>query len=251
MIPSSPRSEYQDFESEPGEERSKGRRKRSSPRRAQDERTRPVGPPRNRWLSIDAACKMIGVDQSTMRRWSDNGKIPVFRTPGGHRRYAEDDLRAFLRGESRTRQRVSRQELTSMSMEGYARDYVDEAAERPWYQAYDRDTLDAMRGLGRRMVELSIRYLSGRGNKETLLAESRVIGRQYGQHSAAAGLSTSQALEAFLFFRKPVFNAVNHYIEREHLNHDRSSTIMDELVTYMDEVLLTTIKAHEESRGRQ
>ena len=48
------------------------------------------------WLSINEACRLLGVDQSTLRRWSDAGKVPVFRTPGGHRRYAEDDLLTLL-----------------------------------------------------------------------------------------------------------------------------------------------------------
>ncbi len=48
------------------------------------------------WLSINDACRLLGVDQSTLRRWSDAGKVPVFRTPGGHRRYAEDDLLTLL-----------------------------------------------------------------------------------------------------------------------------------------------------------
>jgi len=42
-----------------------------------------------RWLTIHEACAFLGVDQSTLRRWSDTGKVPVFRTPGGHRRYAK------------------------------------------------------------------------------------------------------------------------------------------------------------------
>ncbi len=48
------------------------------------------------WLTIHEACAFLGVDQSTLRRWSDTGKVPVFRTPGGHRRYAEADLRALV-----------------------------------------------------------------------------------------------------------------------------------------------------------
>ena len=34
-----------------------------------------------RWLTIHEACAFLGVDQSTLRRWSDTGKVPVFRTP--------------------------------------------------------------------------------------------------------------------------------------------------------------------------
>jgi excisionase family DNA binding protein len=38
----------------------------------------------------------LGVAQSTVRAWSDAGRLPVFYTPGGHRRFKEDDLHAFL-----------------------------------------------------------------------------------------------------------------------------------------------------------
>ena len=34
--------------------------------------------------------------QSTVRAWSDAGRLPVFYTPGGHRRFKRDDLDGFL-----------------------------------------------------------------------------------------------------------------------------------------------------------
>src|SRR6476619_2205716 len=56
-----------------------------------------------RWLTINEACTLLGVDQTTLRRWSDAGKIPVFRTMGGHRRYAETDVQELVQqGMSRT-----------------------------------------------------------------------------------------------------------------------------------------------------
>ena len=39
---------------------------------------------------------MLGVAQSTVRAWSDAGRLPVFYTPGGHRRFKRDDLDGFL-----------------------------------------------------------------------------------------------------------------------------------------------------------
>jgi len=36
------------------------------------------------------------VAQSTIRKWSDQGRVPAFYTPGGHRRYRRADLDKFL-----------------------------------------------------------------------------------------------------------------------------------------------------------
>jgi excisionase family DNA binding protein len=199
-----------------------------------------------RWLTIDAACKLLGVDQSTLRRWSDSGKVPVFRTPGGHRRYSEDDLRAFMSGESSPRRRMSRQLLTNLSMAGYERDYLETASRHRWYDAYDARSIAELRLLGRRMVDLTIRFLSSRGDRDVIIAESHEIGRQYGCHSARAGLSTVDALEAFLFFRRPVVQAVTHFIEEEHTATQRAERVLNELSAYMDDVLLAMAAAHQE-----
>src|SRR5213076_1012278 len=33
---------------------------------------------------------------STIRKWSDQGRVPAFYTPGGHRRYRRRDLELFI-----------------------------------------------------------------------------------------------------------------------------------------------------------
>ena len=48
------------------------------------------------WLTLGQAAKYLGVAQSTIRKWSDQGRLPAFYTPGGHRRYRRGDLDAFL-----------------------------------------------------------------------------------------------------------------------------------------------------------
>jgi len=47
-------------------------------------------------LTLGQAAKYLGVAQSTIRKWSDVGRVPAFYTPGGHRRYRRSDLDAFL-----------------------------------------------------------------------------------------------------------------------------------------------------------
>ena len=63
--------------------------------------TREPGPRRvaageSDWLTLGQAAKFLGVAQSTIRKWSDVGRVPAFYTPGGHRRYKRGDLEAFL-----------------------------------------------------------------------------------------------------------------------------------------------------------
>jgi excisionase family DNA binding protein len=48
------------------------------------------------WLTLGQAASYVGVAQSTMRKWTDSGRVSSFKTPGGHRRYRRDDLDQFL-----------------------------------------------------------------------------------------------------------------------------------------------------------
>lgn len=48
------------------------------------------------WLTLGQAATYLGVAQSTMRKWSDVGRVAAFYTPGGHRRFKRADLDQFL-----------------------------------------------------------------------------------------------------------------------------------------------------------
>jgi excisionase family DNA binding protein len=48
------------------------------------------------WLTLGQAARFLGVAQSTIRKWSDKGRVPAFYTPGGHRRYRRADLESFV-----------------------------------------------------------------------------------------------------------------------------------------------------------
>ena len=50
------------------------------------------------WLTLGQAAAYLGAAQSTVRKWTDGGRLPAFYTPGGHRRFRRTDLDAFLAG---------------------------------------------------------------------------------------------------------------------------------------------------------
>jgi len=39
---------------------------------------------------------MLGVGTTSIKRWSDEGKLPAFKTQGGHRRYRRRDVEGLL-----------------------------------------------------------------------------------------------------------------------------------------------------------
>ena len=43
------------------------------------------------------AARYLGVSLATVRRWSNDGHLPGYRTPGGQRRFSRDQLEAFVR----------------------------------------------------------------------------------------------------------------------------------------------------------
>jgi excisionase family DNA binding protein len=200
----------------------------------------------DRWLTIDAACKLLGVDQSTLRRWSDSGRVPVFRTPGGHRRYSESDLRSLMHGTPKSRRPLSRKALTRMSISAYEPDYLRLARERPWYHSYSEEQLHELRILGRRLIDFAARLISDPNweDRIEIFEEGRRIGRRYGAISADAGLAATDAVEAFLFFRSPVFQSVTQFIEEERVPTQRAVKAFTDICRFMDEVLVATMSAH-------
>lgn len=53
-------------------------------------------PAHEEWLTVREACELIGVSPATLRRWSDNGEIRTFTTPGGHRRFSREAILGLL-----------------------------------------------------------------------------------------------------------------------------------------------------------
>lgn len=48
-------------------------------------------------LNVGSAAAYLGVSAASLRKWSNEGLVPVYRTPGGQRRYSRDDLDEFIR----------------------------------------------------------------------------------------------------------------------------------------------------------
>jgi excisionase family DNA binding protein len=52
---------------------------------------------RDRLLTPSEVASLFRVDPKTVTRWAASGRLRSLRTPGGHRRFRESEIRALLR----------------------------------------------------------------------------------------------------------------------------------------------------------
>src|SRR5438477_10099421 len=101
------------------------------------------------WLTLGQAAKYLGVAQSTIRKWSDLGRVPAFYTPGGHRRYRRSDLDAFLERSGPGGKVRSGPRVLVVDDDPAVRDYVRASLELEGYLVYDAGNAEE----GMRVVE--------------------------------------------------------------------------------------------------
>lgn len=167
------------------------------------------------WLPLSRAAEQLGVHPTTLRRWADNGDIPVMLTPGGHRRFSIDDLLQFA-AERHGLQRVQNigQAWADEALTQARREIVVHRDDN-WLAAFDDDSRRRHRSLGQQLMGLTLRYLSD--EDEQLLREARDIGRQYAAISLDSAMPLSEALRAAMFFRDTLVESALHLPETLHV----------------------------------
>lgn len=67
----------------------------------------------DRLLTPGEVAALFRVDPKTVTRWAAAGRIGSIRTPGGHRRFRESEVRALLEGESDTLDEIREDDAAS------------------------------------------------------------------------------------------------------------------------------------------
>ena len=192
---------------------------------------------------------MLGVDPDTLRRWADNGKIEVFITPGGHRRFLKVTIDALL-----PRARPNRR--PSLSSLGEPPDRIaaefrkrvrTELTDQDWRSRFDEGSLRWFRERGMRMSDLLIGALdtTRRAGRERLLAQAELLGRDYGVETKRAGLSLGEATQAFLFFRARFMAEIAHVARRRSLETAQAASLFAEADGALDRIILALIAGHQ------
>jgi excisionase family DNA binding protein len=195
-------------------------------------------------LTLGQASLFLGVSQTTLRHWTDEGMVKAFVTPGGHRRYEEADLEAFLRSHHKAqgvKGLVARIEERALQ-QGVARQYF---LSRPWYGALGEEQRLQFRERGRRLVELLVLYITHPSRQEALLEEARALGEEYGQHLGGLGLPLPEALEAFTFHRSGIVDSALEVLRDRQPVNRRALEAFPRVIRLMDRVLLSLVEAYQ------
>jgi len=150
---------------------------------------------------------MLGVHPSTLRQWADAGKIHTVRTPGGHRRFAEGDVRALLEPEA-----VEPSSIHMLVQGIVGRSRMDVSGgkldEQPWYQRFDETGKAEYRELSRKLLALLVQYLTQPAERATLLEDIRLFGRNLADRAMLGRLTLVEAVSAALYLQDFLMDGV-------------------------------------------
>lgn len=218
---------------------------------------RPAAADRSGWVGLGEASRLLGISPGTLRRWADEGRIPVFTTPGGHRRFPRRALRALLPAS-----RVARPSLARLgaSPERIARAYrprrrppAEAAQPDPILGRLSDDERARFRDRGRRLVGLLIDHLDApdRTSRELLLQAARQVAAEHGRALADLGLSLTDAVAAFLRFRAPFLAELATLARRRSLDTREATILLTDADRATDALLVAMMTGHTLAAGQR
>jgi excisionase family DNA binding protein len=190
------------------------------------------------WLSIGPACKLLGVNAATLRQWMASGQLHAYRTPGGHRRFSAAEIAALSRREAASLGAVAEGVVAELRTR-YRELAQSSVAHEGWLANIEPPARQRYHALGDELLGLLAEYLRGAPTRRPrALDRARTTGCAYGELARAAGVTTAQAVEAYLLFRRPLLDVLSRGLSGQPRAGAHLGRIMRDAERFMDEVLV-------------
>jgi excisionase family DNA binding protein len=199
-------------------------------------------------LALGRASRLLGVDPDTLRRWADEGRVPAFTTPGGHRRFDRRSLEQLvadrragpagaLAGLGATQDRLSA---------AYRRRYDRPPAAAPDPRAsIPPADHERFRESGRLLVTALVRRLDGAdGESEAAEREALALAGELGDRLACHGVPLPDAVAMFVAARTPFLDELRAMARRRGVDPARVNRLYDTATGLLDRLLLAFVAAH-------
>ena len=200
-------------------------------------------------VTISEAAGLLGVSEVALRQWTNEGKIKVFITPGGHRRYSKADLKRFIRFRQKTlgvKDLVAELEATIQLHREIARESITHTT---WYKKLNADSQERLAYLGRELLNVTIRYINEPSKRDEVINLVRDVGHRHGETLAKLGLPLTDSIEAFILHRDPMTRAVTKLMRKRGTYTGRIVETILLVDHVMDEALVAFVTAHQQYRN--
>lgn len=199
------------------------------------------------WLSLGPASQLLGIDPDTLRRWADDGRVPAWTTPGGHRRFD----RAALQRLVEQRRSTARPPLTSL---GASPERLSRVYRRHYATASAADgevEREAFRQDGRRLVTSLVAYLDSESSdarrRRRLEARAGAVIDDQAVRLADRGASLTEAVSLFVAARQPFLGELAAIGRRRSMDPTRLADLYGDAWALLDRLLLRFIETHQRS----
>lgn len=190
---------------------------------------------------------MLGVSPATLRRWSDAGRLRVFTTPGGHRRFSRNALERLLPADRSRRPTLGSAGLTPTRIaRTYRRASREAGTELPWVLALTDAQRALFRERGQFLAAELLQHLDAPDTESAdhHLKKAAVDAAEYGRVAASLGLSLSQTVEGFLRFRTPFHHELAVAARRRGFDAAETTGLLEAAERAMDRLLVATMTGH-------
>jgi excisionase family DNA binding protein len=204
-------------------------------------------------MSLSEASRVLGVSPATLRRWSDAGRLRVFTTPGGHRRFSRAALERLLPADRSRRPSIGGAGLSpSRIARTYRRASRDAAPELPWVLTLSDEQRLLFRERGHVLAASLLQYLDATqpDTADHHLGQASSSATEYGTVAAGLGLSLSQTVEGFLRFRAPFHHELAVAARRRGFDTAETTDLLETAERAMDRLLVATMTGHGQAAGR-
>ena len=205
------------------------------------------------WVGLSEASRVLGVSPATLRRWSDAGRLRVYTTPGGHRRFSRLALERLLPADRSRRPSISGGGLTpSRISRTYRRAGRHVEPQLPWVLALTDEQRVLFRERGHGLAARLLQHLDAtqQAAAEHHLAEASESAAEYGIAAAGLGLSLNQTVEGFLRFREPFHRELAIAARRRGFDTAETTDLLGAAERAMDRLLLATMTGHGKGAGK-
>lgn len=200
------------------------------------------------WYTLSQAAKRLNVHPTTLRRWANNGDIPVMVTPGGHRRFAGIDIARFAREHRVSPYTNGIAGLFATQALAHARQDVAVKRDENWLTHFDTEARNRNRLLGQQLMGLTLQFLSSDDDNEMILAQARQIGHEYARNAMAEGISMKATLEASMFFRDSLIETALQLPETANIRPEANVRLLRRVNTLLNAVHLAVAEEYDDHR---